>query len=110
MFLGYAFSGGGNKVWRVDLTIDGGKTWMEATLNHPEGSPEPPRHWAWTLWTAKIPVPRGVQQVEIWSKVMFIFNPRCKKDDIDSQPRLDGSVVKATPNLKWYWATSCLIY
>ena len=52
---------------------------MEATLNHPEGSPEPPRHWAWTLWTAKIPVPRGAQQVEIWSKVMFIFNPTCTR-------------------------------
>ena len=31
---GYAFSGGGNKILRVDVSADGGKTWTEATLNN----------------------------------------------------------------------------
>ena len=69
IYLGYAFSGGGNKIWRVDLSIDQGKTWIEAKLENLEGLAEPPRHWSWTIWSAKIPVPKGANQVEIWYKV-----------------------------------------
>jgi hypothetical protein len=34
---GYAFSGGGNKIARVDVSVDGGKTWTEATLQNQVG-------------------------------------------------------------------------
>ncbi|KAJ8984701.1 hypothetical protein NQ317_004960 [Molorchus minor] len=29
-----------------------------------------PRHWSWTLWSAKIPVPNDVKNVELWVKAV----------------------------------------
>lgn len=47
---GYAFSGGGKGIVRVDVSGDGGETWTTATLT--DGNEQPPdRSWAWTFWT-----------------------------------------------------------
>lgn len=65
---GYSWSGGGNRIVRVDVTADGGKTWHYADLkqdNSPSG-----RHFGWTLWTARIPVAPDASVVEIWSKAV----------------------------------------
>lgn len=48
----YAWSGGGNKIVRVDLTADGGKSWHVAKLIHdtdPNGDQSNlnGRNWAW---------------------------------------------------------------
>lgn len=70
---GYAWSGGGNKVVRVDLTADGGKTWHVAKLKHgneADKSNLSGRNWAWCLWTAEVPIAKGVKNVEIWSKAV----------------------------------------
>jgi sulfite oxidase len=54
---GYAVSGGGREIIRVDVSINGGKTWQEAQL-----LPKPRtynvlgRDWAWTLWSVTVPV------------------------------------------------------
>ncbi|XP_050293036.1 sulfite oxidase-like [Anthonomus grandis grandis] len=66
---GYAWSGGGQKIIRVDLTIDGGKTWHVACLDA-QDSALPPRHWAWTLWSASIPVDKNLEEVEVWCKAV----------------------------------------
>lgn len=54
---GYAWSGGGRGIIRVELTPDGGKTWYSAEL---EQSPDQDLEhmWAWTLWKAQIPLPK----------------------------------------------------
>ena len=47
-FRGYAYSGGGRKVTRVELSLDGGRSWPYPALIH-RGEP-PTRHgmhWAW---------------------------------------------------------------
>lgn len=66
---GYAWSGGGNKIVRVDVTADGGKSWHCAELVKQADSPAG-RHFGWTLWTAKIPVPTSGKDVQIWSKAV----------------------------------------
>lgn len=92
---GYAWSGGGSRILRVDLTADGGRTWHVAELQHgplenvaDETRPETSdtaatakrvdaslatptgRDWAWTLWRARLPVPDGADTVEVWSKAV----------------------------------------
>ncbi|XP_017474375.1 PREDICTED: probable sulfite oxidase, mitochondrial [Rhagoletis zephyria] len=66
---GYAWSGGGRRILRVDLTIDQGKTWHVAALDQedlPDG-----RHYAWSLWTARIPIDKiTAQEIEIWAKAV----------------------------------------
>lgn len=54
---GYAWSGGGNGIIRVDVSADAGKTWHTAELRN--AGQEPGRVWAWTLWQAEVPVPKG---------------------------------------------------
>ncbi|KAJ3196923.1 hypothetical protein HDU67_003905, partial [Dinochytrium kinnereticum] len=52
---GYAWSGGGRGIVRVDVSGDGGKTWCDATVLRKPGQPKG-REWAWTQWEAKVPV------------------------------------------------------
>ncbi|CAG0891391.1 unnamed protein product [Darwinula stevensoni] len=65
---GYAWSGGGRKIVRVDVTGDQGKTWHVAKLQQEDKKHG--RHWAWTLWTVEIPVDPKGKQTEIWAKAV----------------------------------------
>ncbi|KAF9273588.1 hypothetical protein BGZ68_001370 [Mortierella alpina] len=52
---GYAISGGGRAIYRVELSADGGKTWepvdkIEQTPDKTSGM-----YWAWALWEKKLP-------------------------------------------------------
>jgi sulfite oxidase len=56
---GYAYSGSGLAIIRVDVSIDGGETWDQATL---ERAPESQgirsgRAWAWVQWRLSTTVP-----------------------------------------------------
>ena len=53
---GYAYSGGGNGILRVDVSIDGGETWQSAELL-PGIEHQHHKNWAWTLWEATVPLP-----------------------------------------------------
>ncbi|XP_017113158.1 sulfite oxidase, mitochondrial [Drosophila elegans] len=68
---GYAWSGGGRKIVRVDLTNDEGLSWHVAELEQ-EDSPDG-RHYGWSLWTARLPVSQAQRRagdVEIWAKAV----------------------------------------
>jgi sulfite oxidase len=58
---GYAWSGGGRNVIRVDVSIDGGKTWNTADMNH-GAEQEYNKAWAWTLWKTKVAIPSDLVQ------------------------------------------------
>lgn len=58
MVKGYAWSGGGNGIIRVDVSSDNGETWHTAELKKRAGE-ESGRAWAWALWEAEVPVPKG---------------------------------------------------
>jgi sulfite oxidase len=50
---GFAMSGGGKKIARVDVSTDGGNTWATAIIT--EGN-EP---WAWAFWEVRLELPDG---------------------------------------------------
>ncbi|KAJ2284891.1 hypothetical protein IWW55_007416, partial [Coemansia sp. RSA 2706] len=51
---GYALSGGGRAVDRVEVSLDGGRTWALADIAaQPAGDWTAPR-WAWVLWAFRI--------------------------------------------------------
>jgi len=58
---GYAYSGGGRFIERVDVSTDDGKTWHTAELFRDEG--EPNRVWTWALWRISLPKPAGAFQI-----------------------------------------------
>ena len=74
---GYAWSGSGHGIVRVDVSIDGGKTWREADLLPPDDGmklQKAGQRWDWTLWEADIEIPaemrRKGQQLEVVCKAI----------------------------------------
>jgi len=52
---GYALSGGGRGIERVDVSVDGGKTWVEANKYQKDGVPyvadsEERDKWSWVFF------------------------------------------------------------
>ena len=93
---GYAMSGGGRGIQRVDVTIDGGRTWHAADL-HTDTQPYG-RQWAWTIWEATVRLPATTktdQQVEIAVKATDTSH--------NSQPETDVGIwnIRGLLNNSW---------
>ncbi|KAK3729320.1 hypothetical protein QZH41_000694 [Actinostola sp. cb2023] len=65
---GYAWSGGGRSIIRVDISVDGGKTWTVANLKRQE-QPRG-RQWAWTFWECDVTIPVGVNKLQVVCKAV----------------------------------------
>nr|XP_027234030.1 probable sulfite oxidase, mitochondrial [Penaeus vannamei]XP_027234100.1 probable sulfite oxidase, mitochondrial [Penaeus vannamei] len=66
---GYAWSGGGRKIIRVDVSADGGKTWQAADPLESDESRHP-RAWGWSLWSAEVPVSKKSGEVQLCVKAV----------------------------------------
>ncbi|KAJ3340083.1 hypothetical protein HDU93_007425 [Gonapodya sp. JEL0774] len=57
---GYAYTGGGRRIIRVELSVDDGQTWILAPSLRHGSNDGAPRHgskfWCWFLWEAEIDV------------------------------------------------------
>ncbi|AAF08556.1 Nitrate reductase [NADH] 1 [Arabidopsis thaliana] len=53
---GYAYSGGGKKVTRVEVTLDGGDTWSVCELDHQEKPNKYGKFWCWCFWSLDVEV------------------------------------------------------
>ncbi|KAF8030397.1 hypothetical protein BT93_E2743 [Corymbia citriodora subsp. variegata] len=53
---GYAYSGGGKKVTRVEVTLDGGENWLVCALDHPEKPSRYGKYWCWCFWSLEVEV------------------------------------------------------
>ncbi|KAL1944973.1 hypothetical protein VTO73DRAFT_2593 [Trametes versicolor] len=63
---GYAYGGGGDRVERVEVSLDGGKTWKycfrrftDSPLRHGE------KYWAWIFWSCEVKIQELVDAYEI---------------------------------------------
>jgi len=66
---GIAWSGGGRAIIRVDVSVDGGRSWHVADLN--EGTQqERGKAWAWTFWNATVPLPPHGGELEVCCKAV----------------------------------------
>ncbi|XP_076066084.1 sulfite oxidase isoform X2 [Oratosquilla oratoria] len=66
---GYAWSGGGRKIIRVDVSADGGKTWQAADeLKSDEA--KHPRAWGWSIFTAYVPVSKDAKEIQLCAKAV----------------------------------------
>ena len=55
-FRGYAYSGGGRKVTRVELSTDEGATWRPASIERVEPPTAHGMHWTWVWWRLTLSV------------------------------------------------------
>eukprot|EP00978_Attheya_sp_CCMP212_P046389 scaffold389736_cov55-Attheya_sp.AAC.1 len=67
---GYAYTGGGRRINRVEVSTDGGFHWELATLNRKEQPTDYGMHWCWTWWAFQVPVGDLVGCKEIWCRAM----------------------------------------
>ncbi len=56
---GYAIATARDVV-RVDVSIDGGRSWSQAELEHDAHAP-----WSWTFWTAVLELPKGDHELVV---------------------------------------------
>lgn len=93
---GYAYSGGGNRIIRVDVTSDQGQTWQTADLQQLSDGEEvgPGRHYAWTLWTVRVPIQENEKVIEVWSKAVD-SNYNCQPETFKNTWNLRGVVSNA---------------
>uniref|UniRef100_A0A8C5MLY3 Sulfite oxidase, mitochondrial n=1 Tax=Leptobrachium leishanense TaxID=445787 RepID=A0A8C5MLY3_9ANUR len=65
---GYAWSGGGREVVRVDVSLDGGKTWQVAELTGEKQKAG--QAWAWKIWQLSVPMPSEAKELTILCKAV----------------------------------------
>ena len=93
---GYAYSGGGRGVNRVDVSVDGGQTWHSATLTDGHLQ-EHNKAWSWTLWQADLSIPEQHNgQMEIVCRAV--------DSSLNSQPEAATSVwnFRGLGNNAWH--------
>jgi sulfite oxidase len=89
---GYAWSGGGRGINRVDVSSDGGKTWIDAKLVQNESNWG--KQWAWTKWEAFVPI-YNFEDAEIICKAV--------DSSYQSQPENFGSIYNVRGVLSNAW-------
>eukprot|EP01083_Nonionella_stella_P048245 129113_1 len=69
---GYAYSGGGRAIVRVDVSLDNGKTWDQATLKRANKKQfcRSSKAWAWSQWEYPAKIPHGVKELRICAKAI----------------------------------------
>jgi sulfite oxidase len=98
---GYAYSGGGRAIIRVDVSIDNGETWEEACLKPPKKLSY--SSYGWTLFEKKVKVPEDAPfQLEIVCKAVDV-SYNVQPDTIDGIWNLRGLLNNA-----WHTVT-CFI-
>lgn len=95
---GYAYSGAGRAIFRVDISVDNGKTWSQAELTRVSSKQgiRSSRAWAWVQWRAmaKIPTDCG-ENIKIVCKAV--------DDQFNQQPHESTSIwnVRGILNTSW---------
>ena len=89
---GYAVVGGGRRIERVDLTSDGGQTWVGAELREGED-----HAWAWRFWEATLELDSGEHRIAV----------RAVDSAADTQPESAASIwnFKGYANNSWHGIT-----
>lgn len=54
---GYAFAGGDREIVRVDVSVDGGRSWWQAEMSEQAGP------WVWRLWQTTVELPPGKAEI-----------------------------------------------
>ena len=65
---GYAYTGGGRAISRVEVSIDGGVHWELATIDRKERPTEYGMYWCWIWWAYDLKVADLVGCREIWCR------------------------------------------
>ncbi|PKS08689.1 hypothetical protein jhhlp_004742 [Lomentospora prolificans] len=104
---GYAFSGGGRRIIRVDVSLDNGKTWDQAELiddcEPREGEPSPckgRKHWVWQRWRYDTQLPMNEQHGDKRCSTVVV---KATDEGYNSQPERHEGIYNLRGNLATAW-------
>ena len=98
---GYAFSGGGRRIIRVDVSADNGKGWQQAVLLPDESKGH--KAWSWKQW--EIVVPQStVQGAFVVKAVDDSYN--MQPESYSAQYNFRGNLTTAWHRVNWPWKGS----
>ncbi|KAK5109055.1 hypothetical protein LTR62_007603 [Meristemomyces frigidus] len=92
---GYAYDGGGHEVQRVEVSLDGGATWLYCIRQFPE---DPIRHgnkfWTWLHWHVEIEITQLIRADSIIVRAWNVFK--------NTQPEKPNWNIMGMMNNAWY--------
>ncbi|KAL2117644.1 hypothetical protein VTJ04DRAFT_7304 [Mycothermus thermophilus] len=110
---GYAYSGGGRAIARVDVSLDGGKTWDQAELVDDCASPSSGpcygnKTWSWKRWryVGKLPtleVATGGEKDGEQKKACATLVVKATDDAYNTQPADHKAIYNVRGNLATAW-------
>ncbi|KAI0102687.1 Oxidoreductase, molybdopterin-binding domain-containing protein [Nemania sp. FL0031] len=97
---GYAYSGGGREIQRVDISLDGGATWDQAKLLNDTEQEKGSQTWCWKRWAYEGVLPE-VKVVNGEAKTTFVV--KATDDAYNTQPESHKSIYNLRGNLATAW-------
>lgn len=100
---GYAYSGGGREIQRVDISLDGGETWDQARLVQEDMKlEEGQKAWCWKRWLYEATLPEeALPSGDKEKKTTFVV--KATDDAYNTQPETHKSIYNMRGNLATAW-------
>ncbi|KAK6829730.1 Sulfite oxidase [Apiospora arundinis] len=98
---GYAYSGGGREIQRVDISLDNGKNWDQAKLIDDTAHEKGSKAWCWKRWRYEGAVPLEHEGDEHEAKTTFVV--KATDDAYNTQPQCYKSIFNLRGNLATAW-------
>ncbi|KAI0018594.1 Oxidoreductase, molybdopterin-binding domain-containing protein [Xylariomycetidae sp. FL0641] len=98
---GYAYSGGGREIQRVDISLDGGETWDQAKLVDDSKLEQGTRAWCWKRWRYEGKLPFVEKDAKGEMKTTFVV--KATDDAYNTQPETHKSIYNLRGNLATAW-------
>ncbi|KAK9823153.1 hypothetical protein WJX72_000662 [[Myrmecia] bisecta] len=71
---GYAYSGGGRKVIRCEVSLDGGESWLIARILRHHPPTDAGKHWCWVFWEYEVTTADMVKAQELRCRAVDASN------------------------------------
>ncbi|KAI1764683.1 Oxidoreductase, molybdopterin-binding domain-containing protein [Hypoxylon sp. FL1150] len=98
---GYAYSGGGREIQRVDVSLDGGETWDQARLLDDTQLERGSKAWCWKRWKYEARLPKVANSSDGESKTTLMV--KATDDAYNTQPESHKSIYNLRGNLAIAW-------
>ncbi|KAI0430120.1 Oxidoreductase, molybdopterin-binding domain-containing protein [Xylaria sp. FL1042] len=98
---GYAYSGGGREIQRVDISLDGGANWDQAHLLDDTMQEKGSRTWCWKRWKYEGILPEVKDDANGEAKTTFVV--KATDDAYNTQPETHKSIYNLRGNLATAW-------
>ncbi|KAI1393054.1 Oxidoreductase, molybdopterin-binding domain-containing protein [Hypoxylon trugodes] len=99
---GYAYSGGGREIQRVDISLDGGQTWDQAQLIDDTTLERGSKAWCWKRWKYETGLSEISKRSQGESKTATLI-VKATDDAYNTQPESHKSIYNLRGNLATAW-------